>query len=320
MKIHALLLLLLLANIPGAALAQQKFGMFNAGHKFDPPAFVVLVDKQYTQNGVMDDDMYFIASERVDGSKVFFAGAQSDVKTIGGPFSTIEELAAVLPDKASAWTPDMARFAARPAGAAARSGAPATSTNRPLQGTIGADLSPTQMEGDPEYDPGHKGGPPRGGRPPGGPRTRFPPLATILFGLDPGIGEVKGKVFKTNPDGTIAHLLGTFEIFNRDEMRVFPAGADTLHVLTLQAPEDGVLHTDYVHFATTSGGGNASVPDNKRIRSSGVIDFMLSGGPNVDAKMQEKRITVSQNIPGGGAPHMTEVSTRPFPIRFIPDP
>lgn len=310
------LLMMLALSLPDTAWAQKKYGMFDAGHKFDPPGYVVLVDKQYTQNGVMDDDMYFITSEKVDGDKVFFVGAHSDVKTIGGPFRTIEELAAVLPDKATAWTPDMTRFAAKPAADARRgSGTPATSSNKPLSGNVGVDLSPTQMTEDLGNNRGQTGqgttGPHRRNR------TNFPSLATILFGTDPSDGELKGKVFTINPDGTNNYLIGSFDIIN-GELRIFPAGGDTIHVMTLQAPEGGVLKTDYVHYTTTSGGGQASVPSEANTRSSGTLDFSLTGGPNVDAMMQQRRSVVSHGPPS--STNTMDDLLAPFPVRFIPDP
>lgn len=312
-----------IAAQPGTVLAQKKYGMFDPGHVFDPPQFVVFVDKQYTQNGVMDNDMYFITSEKVDGDRVFFAGAQSDVKTIGGPFRTIEELAAVLPEKASAWTGDMTRFAARPAGEpAVGSGSSASSSSQPLKGNIQADLSPDQMAD----DSGNTGGGGTGGGGAGGGtgrgrrgRITFPPLATLLFGVGPEVGEMKGKVFTVFPDGRTNYLLGTFEIINRDEMRIFPAGGDTIHVMTLQAPAGGVLETDYVHYATTSGGGEAAIPRDDRTRSSGNLDFTLTGGPTVDAMMQQTHIAVAHGPPGGTIATQ-EDRLAPFPVRFIPDP
>lgn len=326
MKSRVISFVLILAASSGTASAQKKYGMFDEGHKFDPPLYVILVDKQYTQNGVVEDDGYFMSTEKVDGQKVFFAGAHSDVRTIGGPFKTVEEMAAVLPDKAVAWNGSLTRFVAKPAGtpatgsnaagsSAAGSGTAGFSTNRPLQGNVPGDLAPDQISDD--SDPGNTGN--NNNRRRGRNRTTFPSLATMLFGMEPEDGELKGKVFTVHPDGRTNYLLGTFDIINRDEMRIFPAGGDTIHVMTLQAPADGTLQTDYVHYATTSGAGQASTPRDDRTRSSGIINFSLTGGPNADAIMQQRRIAVAHGPPGGTIATMDDVLA-PFPIRLIPDP
>jgi hypothetical protein len=305
------LFMFVVATLPGIALAQKKYGMFDEGHKFDPPLYIVLVDKQYTQNGVIDDDGYFMTSEKVDGEKVFFAGAHSDVRTIGGPFRTVEEMAAVLPDKAVAWNGDLTRFVTKPAGAqAAGSGTSRFSTNQPLKGNVLADLNPDQMSDDSDRTRD---------RDDRRQRTVFPSLATMLFGMEPEDGELKGKVFTVHPDGSTNYLLGTFDIINRDEMRIFPAGGDTIHVMTLKAPEGGILEADYVHYFTARGAGQAAIPRDDRTRSSGKLDFILSGGPTVDAMMQQIRVAVAHGPPGGTLA-TEEARLAPFPVRFIPDP
>lgn len=166
-------------------------------------------------------------------------------------------------------------------------------------------------------------------------RFQLPPLGELLFGaVDTGEG-VRGSYFSINPDGSTNALLGTFVIQNGDAFMMFPAGGDEINVLLNDAPSGGVLATDYAHYMTNhdqsgynsvpqgndvripTGSGDSSIPQEGSSRSSGDLNFLISGGPVVDAEMIQQNISI--NAPNGIGGSTMEQESQPYPIRFILD-
>ncbi|HVS34445.1 MAG TPA: hypothetical protein VMS17_02620 [Gemmataceae bacterium] len=165
--------------------------------------------------------------------------------------------------------------------------------------------------------------------PPLQPPLAFPPL---LFGATDPDAVIKGRYYAVKPDGSLGRLLGTFTV-QGDIFKMFPIGGDEIQVMLNDAPKDGVLATDYAHYATPPidppvvepgpngfpkiGPERQDTPHNFLSISSGTLNFLL-GGPTVDADMQQLYLTIARDGPTDLA-QTVERRTQPFRIRFIPD-
>jgi hypothetical protein len=154
----------------------------------------------------------------------------------------------------------------------------------------------------------------------------------MLFGGSlPADGLVRGRYFVIRPDGSTGAILGSFEV-RGDRMTMFPAGGDQIDVLLNDAPQGGVLATDYAHYATPPnkplavtprpgssvpviGPEREQTPQASMSRSSGKLNFSL-GGATLEAVMQQQYVTVANAPPAG-----TFTINQPLPpmrIRFLP--
>lgn len=125
-------LLLALTASPVAA-DEVMYGMFAESHVFNPPVYVVYVKKQFTQNGVVEPNVYFMMNEPPPSDAFFIGNAHSEVQKLGGPFRTPADVAGVLPGEAVAWNTSMTQFVKNPAGRQSAAPDPRTMSTTPSE-------------------------------------------------------------------------------------------------------------------------------------------------------------------------------------------